>query len=92
MYFSDTEKNQMLALKGVGKTVILRLEQLGFYTLEQLRNQDPAQITLAISREMGSTCWHNSPLARASIQAVVDLAQTKTPPKYLEGVLEGVSN
>jgi hypothetical protein len=68
----------MLKLKGVGLTVISRLEQIGFSSLAQLKDQDAANITKQISEMMGSTCWHNSPQARASIQAVIDLASCET--------------
>jgi hypothetical protein len=73
--FSPQEKVKMLALKGVGITVVSRLEQLGYSSLAQLAGQDPAFITKLISDMIGSTCWHNSPMARRSIQAVIDLAE-----------------
>lgn len=79
MGFPASERERMLALKGVGATVIARLEQIGFSSLAQLANEDPRQITLQISQLMQSTCWHNSPQARAAIQAVVTLAQTEAP-------------
>jgi hypothetical protein len=74
MVFSEDEKQAMLKLKGVGSTVISRLEQVGFSSLAALKDQDAASITQQISQMMGSTCWHNSPPARASIQAVIHLA------------------
>jgi hypothetical protein len=76
MHFSETEKQMLLRLKGVGLTVIARLEQVGFSSLAQLRGQDAAHITKQISEMIGSTCWHNSPQARAAIQSVVDLANS----------------
>ena len=77
MSFPASERERMLALKGVGATVIARLEQIGFSSLAQLANEDPRQITLQISQLMQSTCWHNSPQARVAIQAVVTLAQNE---------------
>jgi hypothetical protein len=74
MHFSTAERQKMLQLKGVGSTVIDRLEQIGYVSLAMLKDQDAARITKEISVMMGSTCWHNSPQARASIQAVIDLA------------------
>jgi hypothetical protein len=74
MKFSELEQQAMLQLKGVGTTVISRLEQIGFYTLADLKHQDAAEVTKQIAEMMGSTCWHNSPQARASIQAIIDLA------------------
>ena len=77
MEFSTVEKEQMLRLKGVGPTVIARLEQIGFSSLSQLAEVDVLDITKQVSQMLGSTCWHNSPQARASIQAIVDLAKSK---------------
>lgn len=74
MTFSEAEKQTMLKLKGVGATVISRLEQIGFSSLVDLKEQDAANITKQIAEMMGSTCWHNSPQARASIQSIIDLA------------------
>ncbi len=74
MRFSEAEKQAMLKLRGVGATVISRLEQIGYDSLTELRGQDAAKITKQISEMMGSTCWHNSPQARTSIQSIIDLA------------------
>ena len=73
--FSDFEKDKMMKLKGVGATVISRLEQLGFSSLSELADKDPAFVTKQISEMIGSTCWHNSPQARNSIRVIVELAQ-----------------
>jgi len=77
MGFSTIEREKMLALKGVGATVVARLEQIGFSSLSQLAGEDPAVVTKQISQMMGSTCWHNSPQARGAIQAVIALAQNE---------------
>lgn len=77
MGFPETEKEKMLALKGVGATVVARLEQIGFSSLSQLAEEDPAAVTKQISQMMGSTCWHNSPQARNAIQAIIALAQER---------------
>jgi hypothetical protein len=73
--FPEAEKAKMLALKGVGATVISRLEQIGFSSLAELKDADPPVITKQISLMMGSTCWHNSPLAKNAIAAIIDLAK-----------------
>jgi hypothetical protein len=73
--FSAEERRQMLAIKGVGDTVIHRLEQIGFSSLEQLAGENPHDVTKQISQMMRSTCWHNSPLANAAIQNIISLAQ-----------------
>lgn len=61
MGFPAAEKEKLLALKGVGETVIARLEQIGFSSLSQLVEADSAFVTKQVSQMMGSTCWHNSP-------------------------------
>ncbi|MBY0460579.1 MAG: hypothetical protein K2V38_24955 [Gemmataceae bacterium] len=75
MGFPADEKRAMLALKGVGPTVIARLEQIGFGSLADLRGADVAEITRRAAELVGSTCWRNSPQARAAIAAVVSLAE-----------------
>ncbi len=75
MGFSATERALMLALKGVGATVVGRLEQIGFSSFGQLAEADAAAVTKQIAQMMGSTSRHNSPQARASIQAIIDLAR-----------------
>lgn len=75
MAFPADEKDKMLALKGVGATVVARLEQIGFSSLSQLVDEDPAFVTRQISQMMGSTCWHNSPQARGAIRAIIELAR-----------------
>lgn len=75
MGFPAVEKEKLLALKGVGETVIARLEQIGFSSLSQLVEADSAFVTKQVSQMMGSTCWHNSPQARNAIKAIIALAQ-----------------
>lgn len=77
--FTSETRAQLVALKGVGPTVVSRLEQIGFRDLTQLARCEAADPTLQIARMMGSTCWHNSPQARAAIQAIIDFARTQSP-------------
>ncbi len=77
MPFTISERSQMLALKGVGPTVIQRLEQIGYHSLHDLQNQRADDVTKQVSDFLGSTCWHNSPMARASIQAIISLAESQ---------------
>ncbi len=77
MGFSIEDKTQMSALKGVGNIVISRLEQLGFSRLEQFKGLTAADITKNVSEMLDATCWHNSPQARAAIQAVINLADSQ---------------
>ncbi|MGA3800536.1 helix-hairpin-helix domain-containing protein [Pseudomonas fluorescens] len=78
MPFSLEERTALLALKGVGPTVITRLEQMGIESLAELRKSDVSDIMAQASAALGSTCWKNSPQARAAITAAVDLARDST--------------
>lgn len=75
MPFPAHERQQLLALKGVGATVIRRLEDMGFSSLADLRGADAADILAAGAQLTGSSCWKNSPQAKAAIAAVLELAQ-----------------
>ncbi|WP_174634501.1 helix-hairpin-helix domain-containing protein [Yersinia thracica] len=75
MAFTDNERSALLAVKGVGPTVITRLEQLGFTSLTQLGQADMNEIVSSAAAMVGSTCWKNSPQARSAIQAAIDLAK-----------------
>ncbi|WP_226456875.1 helix-hairpin-helix domain-containing protein [Pseudomonas sp. AF03-9] len=75
MPFSSDERTALLALKGVGPTVITRLEQMGIESLAELRKSDVGDILAQASSALGSTCWKNSPQARAAITAAVALAR-----------------
>jgi hypothetical protein len=73
--FSAQEKQVLLSVKGVGATVVSRLEQLGFTSLNELGQADALDIVTQASALVGSTCWKNSPQARAAIQAAIAKAK-----------------
>jgi predicted flap endonuclease-1-like 5' DNA nuclease len=75
MSFSADERNLLLALKGVGPTVISRLEEMGYDTLAQLASANTLHIVSQAAAITGSTCWKNSPQARSAIDAVIQLAK-----------------
>ncbi|MDO5610564.1 MAG: helix-hairpin-helix domain-containing protein [Pseudomonadota bacterium] len=77
MPFPDDQRQTLLAVKGVGPAVIARLEQMGFATLTELAEADADQILAAGAALTGSSCWKNSPQARAAITAAIDCAQTQ---------------
>lgn len=79
MTFNDTERAELLALKGVGPTVITRLEQLGFSSLSQLQDARMEDIVAEASALVGSSCWKNSPQAKTAIDNVLALAKSKAP-------------
>ncbi|MGE1081259.1 helix-hairpin-helix domain-containing protein [Pseudomonas shirazensis] len=75
MPFSADERAALLALKGVGSTVISRLEQMGIESLQMLGDSNVDDILAQASAALGSTCWKNSPQARAAITAAVMLGK-----------------
>ena len=75
--FSTEERDALLALKGVGPTVVQRLQQMGIASLRQLAASDASEIVASAAGLTGSSCWKNSPQARAAIQAAIDLARSR---------------
>ena len=75
MPFSLEERTALLALKGVGPTVIARLEQMGITSMAVLGKADASDILTQESAALQSTCWKNSPQARKAITAAMELAK-----------------
>ena len=78
MPFAADERAVLLAVKGVGPTVVQRLEQVGIEDLAALARQDAGAICAAASALVGSTCWRNSPQARGAIAAAIEAARAHT--------------
>ena len=76
MRFSEKERSALLAVKGVGPTVIARLEQIGFSSLKQLAQADALEIVTTAAGIVGSTCWKNSPQARSAIKSAIEMAKS----------------
>jgi len=75
MAFNPTERLSLLAIKGVGPTVIQRLEALGIDSLTKLATYRAEDIAEMVAAMLGSTCWKNSPQARAALNAAIALAK-----------------
>lgn len=75
MGFSDADKQCLLAVKGVGPTVISRLEQMGFSTLTQLSEASYEDILIAGAALTGSSCWKNSPQAKKAVEGAIAAAK-----------------
>lgn len=75
MPFPPKEHAALLVLKGVGPTVIARLEQMGIESLAELSKANINDILQQASAAVGSTCWKNSPQARAAITTAVQFAK-----------------
>lgn len=75
MSFPQRQRESLLALKGVGPTVILRLEQLGYESLADLAKASVDDVVTQAVGLLGSNCWKNSPQARAAIDRAIALAR-----------------
>lgn len=77
MPFSADERRALLAVRGIGPTVIARLEQMGIRSFAELRDADAGDIVARAAALVGGTCWRNSPQARAAIEAAIALARSR---------------
>ena len=59
------------------RQVVQRLEQMGIASLHQLAASESSEIVGSAAGLTGSSCWKNSPQARAAIQAAIDLARSR---------------
>jgi len=75
--FSQEETQSLLAEKGIGKTVLQRLQQMGLDNVSALAAADVDDMLQQGAALTGSTCWKNSPQARAAMQAAVDWAKRR---------------
>ena len=77
MPFTETQTASLLAVKGVGKTVLQRLQQMGLDDVTKLAAANPADILQQGAAITGTSCWKNSPQAKAAIAAAVSWAQAQ---------------
>ncbi|MAY15203.1 MULTISPECIES: helix-hairpin-helix domain-containing protein [Thalassolituus] len=75
MKFSEPEKEALLALKGVGPTVIKRFEEIGISSLAELATYNAEDIAERVAQMLRTTCWKNSPQAKAAINAAIERAK-----------------
>ena len=73
--FSSDERAQLLAVKGVGPTVVARLEEIGIVSLADLATRDADDICTRVSLLLGASCWRNSLQSRAAIAGAIAAAQ-----------------
>ncbi|AMG74377.1 helix-hairpin-helix domain-containing protein [Sphingopyxis granuli] len=67
---STEERERLLAVKGVGSTIVARLEDVGIGSLADLAAQNAEDICGRVSLLTEATCWRNSPQMRAAIAVV----------------------
>ncbi len=77
MAFTETEKQSLLAQKGIGPTILKRLQEMGLDDVKQLSKTDPDFILQLGADITGSTCWRNSPQARKAIETAVAWAKAQ---------------
>ena len=73
--FPEQDKAILRAVKGVGDTIIQRLEMMGFTRLKELADADVDDILYRGSELTGSSCWRNSPQARNAITGAIVAAK-----------------
>jgi len=76
MPFTDEETQSLLAVKGIGKTVLQRLQQMGLDDVATLA-ADLEDVLEQGAKLTGSTCWKNSPQAKNAIAAAVEWAKQR---------------
>lgn len=81
MPFSPIERQALLQVKGVGPTVVDRLETMGFESLAQLARADALDVVAQVVATLREHHWKNSPKSRAAIASAIAMAQSRpTPP------------
>ena len=77
MPLNAEEQQSLLAQKGIGVTVLTRLQQMGLDDVAKLAAADVDNMLQQGAALSGSTCWRNSPQARAAMQTAVTWAQQR---------------
>lgn len=75
MPFSQIEKEALIKLKGVGPTVVKRFEEIGIHSFKELKQYTAEDIADMVASMLNTTCWKNSPQAKAAITAAINLAK-----------------
>jgi len=75
MPFTKDETAALLAVKGVGATVIQRFEEIGIDSFAVLKTYQAEDITHMVASMLGTSCWKNSPQAKAAITAAIERAK-----------------
>ena len=78
MPWSEEEKRSLLAEKGIGATILKRLEEMGLDDVKILAATNPDFILQRGAEITGSTCWRNSPQARKAIETAVNWAKERS--------------
>ncbi|NOI13620.1 helix-hairpin-helix domain-containing protein [Vibrio hepatarius] len=77
MAFSESEREILLSVKGVGPTVLKRFEEIGIDNLSDLATYRVDEIAEMVASMLRTTCWKNSPQAKAAIKAAIQRAKVE---------------
>ena len=75
MPLNAEQQQSLLAQRGVGATVLTRLQQMGLDDIAKLAAADVDDMLQQGAALSGSTCWRNSPQARSAIETVLAIAR-----------------
>lgn len=78
MGFNATERTALLAVKGVGPTVVKRFEDIGINSFAELANYEPQEIAERVAAMLRTTCWKNSPQALSAVKSAIERARQDT--------------
>lgn len=73
--FTPEQEQSLLAVKGIGKTVLQRLREMGLDDVNALAAADVDDMLAQGAAITSSTCWKNSPQAKAAMTAAVEWAK-----------------
>ena len=77
MPFTDEEVQSLLAVKGIGKTVLQRLQQIGLDDVATLAAADLDDVLEQGAQLTGLNLLENSPQAKAAVSAAITWAKQK---------------
>lgn len=77
MALTPAQTQSLLAQKGIGPTVLQRLQQMGLDDVAALAAANVDDMLQQGAALSGSRCWQNSPQARKAMQAAVAWAKAQ---------------
>lgn len=75
MSFSEQERKILLSVKGIGPTVLKRLEAIGIDNLSDLATYQVNEITEKVASMLQMACWKNNPHIRVAIKEAIQQAK-----------------
>ena len=77
MPVTDEAAQSLLAVTGRGKPVLPRLQQMGLDDVTTLAAANLDDVLEQGAKLTGSTCWKNSPQAKAAVSAAIEWAKQR---------------